>query len=386
MLDPNYISVYSELNIFCLIILAIIGLGTRIEDSDNTTARSHTRAILATCAFIVTDALWFTMNAGFFPRTHFSLMIIKSLYFLSTTFMCYCWFICFERRQGISDDAIERNPLYVPSLVAIHLVLLIANAFFGFFFSYTPDLTYVRGPFFLVQYVLAYGYVLLCSLMALKRALGGSSFSKREYHVAMALFPVPPAICGVIQYFAPSLPCACCGMTISALVMYLSALTQLVSRDSLTGLNNRRQMLRDIESSLSSRTEPGSLWVILGDLDDFKQINDRRGHTVGDRALEICGRALKHAVRCAPGRASIYRYGGDEFIMLVPSATQEDLDNMCATIRTCLDEECAQDGGGFELGMSLGYASNQHSDNARALLKAADAAMYQDKRARTAGR
>ena len=95
MLDPHFISVYNELNIFCLIILAIIGLGTRIESSDNATARSHTRAILATCAFIVTDALWFTMNSGYLPGSAFSLMTLKSLYFLSTTFMCYCWFICF---------------------------------------------------------------------------------------------------------------------------------------------------------------------------------------------------------------------------------------------------------------------------------------------------
>ena len=210
MLDPHFISVYNELNIFCLIILAIIGLGTRIESSDNATARSHTRAILATCAFIVTDALWFTMNSGYLPGSAFSLMTLKSLYFLSTTFMCYCWFICFERRQGITDEKIGSSKLYVPSLVAIHLVLLVANAFFGFFFRY-DGLTYVRGPLFLSQYILSYGYVLLCSAMALKRAIAVEHFSERERHIALALFPVPPAICGVIQYFAPFLPCACCG-------------------------------------------------------------------------------------------------------------------------------------------------------------------------------
>ena len=58
-------------------------------------------------------------------------------------------------------------------------------------------------------------------------------------------------------------------MTISALVMYLNSLTQLVSRDALTGLNNRRQMVRDIENALSPRLEPGTLWVIMGDLDRF---------------------------------------------------------------------------------------------------------------------
>ena len=383
MLDPHFISVYNELNIFCLIILAIIGLGTRIESSDNATARSHTRAILATCAFIVTDALWFTMNSGYLPGSAFSLMTLKSLYFLSTTFMCYCWFICFERRQGITDEKIGSSKLYVPSLVAIHLVLLVANAFFGFFFRY-DGLTYVRGPLFLGQYILSYGYVLLCSAMALKRAIADEHFSERERHIALALFPVPPAICGVIQYFAPFLPCACCGMTISALVMYLNSLTQLVSRDALTGLNNRRQMVRDIGNALSPRLEPGTLWVIMGDLDRFKQINDRHGHTVGDRALEICGRALKRAVRCAPGRASIYRYGGDEFVMLVPNATESDIENLCTAIRSCLDAECAQDDGGLVLGMSLGYACNTPASTARSLLKSADAAMYVNKQSRHA--
>ena len=372
MLDPHFISVYNELNIFCLIILAIIGLGTRIESSDNATARSHTRAILATCAFIVTDALWFTMNSGYLPGSAFSLMTLKSLYFLSTTFMCYCWFICFERRQGITDEKIGSSKLYVPSLVAIHLVLLVANAFFGFFFRY-DGLTYVRGPLFLSQYILSYGYVLLCSAMALKRAIADEHFSERERHIALALFPVPPAICGVIQYFAPFLPCACCGMTISAPVMYLNSLTQLVSRDALTGLPNRLAY-QEYLKGLERRTDDSAVTVYSMDVNGLKGTNDSRGHLCGDILLRDSAACILKVFGDETGK-NVFRIGGDEFAAICLNQSEADVARMLESFR----EEQAH----YSISISVGYAhaKSLKDEKLQKLFERADQDMYGNKTA-----
>lgn len=386
MLNYNYISLYNEINIFCLIVLIIIDVRARHEGASTKLTNAHTRAIIATCVFVASDALWVNVNENFLPKSAFWLMALKSIYFFSTTFMCYCWFLYFEMKQGAAHEHMKRIKLRASALVVLHLVLLVANVFQGFFFYVDDSLVYHRGPLFAAQYLLSYSYVIMCCGFSFVRAFKEENYANREQYLTLALFPVPPAICGVIQYFNSDLPCACCGMTISALIMYLNSFAQLVSRDPLTGLNNRRQMLHDIDAALATHGNAGSLWLMMCDLDHFKEINDRLGHAAGDHALEICGAALKRAARTASGRASIYRFGGDEFVMLIPTSSQKEIEAIRDNIRASLDQECKRDGSGLALQISLGYAPNVEKSTTRSLLKQADAAMYNDKQARRAAR
>ena len=87
MLNYNYISLYNEINIFCLIVLIIIDVRARHEGASTKLTNAHTRAIIATCVFVASDALWVNVNENFLPKSAFWLMALKSIYFFSTTFM-----------------------------------------------------------------------------------------------------------------------------------------------------------------------------------------------------------------------------------------------------------------------------------------------------------
>ena len=91
---------------------------------------------------------------------------------------------------------------------------------------------------------------------------------------------------------------------------------ELASRDALTGLDNRRSFLdagtREVERSKRYKR---SLAVVFLDLDDFKQLNDNRGHAVGDAALRTTGKTLLDTVRSSD---RVARLGGDEFAILLP--------------------------------------------------------------------
>jgi len=153
-------------------------------------------------------------------------------------------------------------------------------------------------------------------------------------------------------------------------------LVHLAITDALTGLANRQQFehlyRREVERARRYR-EP--LSVAMLDVNGFKAINDTLGHVEGDRALAAIGRALRQ-VRSYDIAA---RYGGDEFVIVMPRTTHEAalavVERLKAVVRNAGEEAGLQ----MPLTVSVGVATTD-ADYER-LLRDADAAMYEDKRA-----
>lgn len=149
------------------------------------------------------------------------------------------------------------------------------------------------------------------------------------------------------------------------------------THDALTNLLNRAGLLDMLDTLLSS-PEHGPVAVLFMDLDEFKAINDRHGHAVGDKVLRIVGQRLVDAVRTGDG---VGRLGGDEFVILCPNLTTELAHGTAARIEKAVAAPIALDGSRILCGASTGVVVNQGED-APTLLDRADAAMYEVKRAR----
>ncbi len=103
---------------------------------------------------------------------------------------------------------------------------------------------------------------------------------------------------------------------------YLAEARRVSERDPLTGVLNRRGLDRAIEREAARRARyGGDLSVVLADVDRFKAINDSFGHAAGDEVLKAVGAALAGAMR---GADSLARYGGDEFLVLMPATGPEE--------------------------------------------------------------
>ena len=98
-------------------------------------------------------------------------------------------------------------------------------------------------------------------------------------------------------------------------VYSLEEIRQLSLTDPLTGLANRRRMELMVEHAWASAKRGKPLTVVLMDLDNFKQVNDQQGHLAGDRMLQLVASVLQEEVR---GSDLVVRYGGDEFLVLLP--------------------------------------------------------------------
>jgi diguanylate cyclase (GGDEF)-like protein len=143
-------------------------------------------------------------------------------------------------------------------------------------------------------------------------------------------------------------------------------------RDFLTGLLNRRAFNESADVELTRvRRDRAPLSLILMDIDEFKQINDRMGHEAGDGELCALAAAVTSAVRSGD---VVARLGGDEFVVLCPFATEHDALDIVDRIRAGFSEL------GAGSSVSFGVASStSDSGEIDALLRAADGLMYEAK-------
>jgi diguanylate cyclase (GGDEF)-like protein len=158
----------------------------------------------------------------------------------------------------------------------------------------------------------------------------------------------------------------------------------LAMTDGLTGLHNRRHgMSRFGEEFARARRSRGALGCILVDVDKFKQVNDTHGHLVGDEVLRNVSRLISESVRAYDIAC---RYGGEEFLVVMPGAGPEEARGFADRLRKTLGEGLATTGGAspVRVTVSMGVAGMAAEDESSdSMLKRADEALY---RAKSLGR
>jgi diguanylate cyclase (GGDEF)-like protein len=141
--------------------------------------------------------------------------------------------------------------------------------------------------------------------------------------------------------------------------------------DALTGLSNRAELSRNIDSlvsSLAAKNLPISLAMM--DVDNFKNFNDTKGHPEGDRILKIVAGIIKNS---APKNALCSRYGGEEFMMILPEYSPQEAKDILEKLRSEVEKNC-------ELTISIGLITCMNSSVSReTLIKEADRALYRAK-------
>ncbi|MGE5386364.1 MAG: GGDEF domain-containing protein [Betaproteobacteria bacterium] len=153
------------------------------------------------------------------------------------------------------------------------------------------------------------------------------------------------------------------------------ALHEMASVDPLTGARNRREMQLGIKHACKLRDRfgtPSSL--LLFDLDFFKQVNDLHGHAIGDRVLIDLVELVSKRLRATD---TLYRYGGEEFVVLASSTSQQDgrqlAESLCELVRG------SRLGGLPDIRISIGVAEYLPPELPAAWLKRADEALYRAK-------
>ena len=154
-------------------------------------------------------------------------------------------------------------------------------------------------------------------------------------------------------------------------------LRTMAYRDALTGLYNHRYFYEQLSHEVERSIRYGQpLTVLLMDMNNFKQINDTFGHLVGDKFLSLVGQVISRQIRSSDIGA---RYGGDEFVVILPNTTLEEARSTAEKLEFAVSQAAAMSPGdeNVRLGISIGIAVCP--DDTRTpgeLLQIADSRLY----------
>ena len=272
------------------------------------------RAIIAFILYFVSDAVWAAVLSGNLPAWRWLSCLIYLSNYVLMGLLGYMWFMYMAaaERMPFRESRKKRLLSALPLVCSVLLILALYVLDPYFWISETGELNSLYNPLQIAVPVL---YLIVAFILSVINARKAETTDDKRLFRLIGILPIGVLACGLFQPLFLNLPTFCFGCTLMLLYFYVQNMLALISVDELTRLNNRRQINRFMEQI--SYRENAKVFVMMIDIDRFKQINDNYGHAEGDRALILFSAALKQACGALKCRVFIGRYGGDEFVVIL---------------------------------------------------------------------
>lgn len=313
----RFVTLYTILNAFCAYLIIAIAIRNFKGKGRALVYQTFTRLAIYLAMVITVDTIVVLGNDRMFRLSDFGLMLLLSMYYLFITLAGQCGFVYFRMILHRGEKWTTTMHLKSSIITMVNVGLLLVNVFTKQFF-YVENHTFHFGNGIAVEFLLSYGY---CAVTALNLAIE-ANLPENEYRSQMIhrliIFSLIPAIAGAVQLLTTGYyPLLSIGYAISLTAMYIESLENGISRDAMTGVNNKGHLLQELNYRLLHRKENTITYLFMMDLNRFKVINDTYGHQEGDLALIHFAEALKHVTTMIPYQSFLARFGGDEFVLLV---------------------------------------------------------------------
>ena len=379
-----YSLLYLEVNLFSIVLVIIIAVKT-MGMTKMVAQRNFIRGLVCLVIFFISDMVWVLINDGMIPYSKTFLMVVSNVYFIFSALTTYSWFVYFEYLQESPFVKNRKNLLISAVFVIMQVLIVTINDFTGILYYVNNNREYTRGPLYMFLYAFAYIYVIVTCIRALIGFFKTDSYERRKKLIRLALFPVAPAIGGVVQLFFPKIPIVCAMLALSVMILYLDWLEEMISIDPLTRLNNRKQLTFIYEQWLRNNEDKTPIYLLMIDADHFKEINDTYGHVEGDAALVRIADVLRTACKVLKKRATLARYGGDEFVVLAKADNDDSINEFIKILNSEISELNKNASSKYELQVCIGIARTDTIEDRplKELLEAADEQLYDRKRKRT---
>jgi diguanylate cyclase (GGDEF)-like protein len=253
-------------------------------------------------------------------------------------------------------------------------MLSICGADFHFLYYIDEAGGYHRGDFNFLQLICTFSYLLFLLVQGAYGLIKKNNYARIATYKYMIIFVIPAMLGGIIQLLVPQYPLLAMGITIATLILYTHLLQEQVLVDFLTTIYNRKALYTYLQSKI--RNFDNELYLIMIDLDGFKQINDLYGHVEGDSALRDFGIMLSKLSKKTG--CFVARYGGDEFTIVCDIA---EIDNFIDDLNNNITKLNQERETAYNIEISYGYSKyGSEFSNIQQYIESADQLLYLDKR------
>lgn len=293
------------------------------------------------------------------------------IYFICTPLMGMFYFF-YSASVIYNDNFLKKLILYTSIPAIAYVLLVICNPITNSLFDITQTYGYVRGSLISVTYIIFYIYCLASLFIVIINR------KKVDYQIYKILttFPLIAGIVIIIQQIYPSIILSGTAATMALLIIYLHLQNRQITMDALTNLPNRSELFGMIEILIQNNNQTPFVLMVIS-LREFRKINELHGQVKGNQFLKLVSEFL-----CTiTDSHNVYRFGGDEFAILIQENTQQTTENILIQLqeRMCHSwyiQDCR-----IHLSTAIGIASYPSSaESAEKLMIAVEFAVMQAKR------
>lgn len=373
-------SQYIEVNCIGLTILFSMFFHTfKLNRDDERYNRIYFLQLLVTNIFIlVCDTIIYLLrwhNAQWMININYFVCI---LFFLAHSVFGYYWFMYSFSKLYPDYDVSRKAKIILAIPCFISAGFIFSSPWTKMIFYLNEENHYVRGKFILIVILLAMLYWIFSLIITIHQMYNPKNLCEKSIYISLLTFPIPTVIGNIVQlkFYGLSIVWIC--SAISLLILFITLQNRQITRDSLTGLYNKGCTDKQISLEVSRLKNANyKLFLMVVDVDHFKEINDNFGHLEGDKALISVADILRKASR---EKDFVGRFGGDEFVLLGHIKSDREIEEIVDNINYFVNVH-NEDSPYYRLSLSIGKVIYDKSDivNANDALAVADEEMYRNK-------
>lgn len=378
----NYVFFYVEAHLACIFLLGIILYKIHVGVNKQVSQVYLAHLVFDLMLYFIAEIFWVLVDGGVFGSDIKMLYVSNIFTYVLISISAYQWYLLSEAIQ--KDEAVEKEAIKWILSIPVWLsgILCVTAYRTGLAFYVDESGKIVNGKLYILLIIVPFAYMLASSGKSFYRAFSKERYADRHIYLMIGFFPISPIILGALQAIHWRVPLLCYGAVAAVYYIYISSLDNLISLDPLTQINNRNQMYKYLVNKMRNE-EPGmSLFLMMIDVDRFKNINDTYGHAEGDRALVKIADAIKNACQGPRSRFFVSRYGGDEFVVVAEMAYKAEAIWLADQIKNNVRRVAEENDQMYSLSVSVGIA--QYDYNApismQAFIARADSDLYKKKK------
>ena len=288
--------------------------------------------------YLMSDIFWALGQGGLVPFNTTLNKLTNTVGLIAVTLLTlgWCIFVIYRIDQNKSKNMKLLMGMHY-AIAAVDCMITIASVFNGFYFYIDEKDIFQFADGYIVHIIFIFIQLFGSGIYSFAQSFSNKQVKlKKEYRLPL-LFIIIPSATAILEDILPLSPIVSLGIFLPIHFAFLEIQNSEIYSDALTGLNNRRRMEIFLQDMIHGAMEEKPFRIHMIDVNDFKQVNDKFGHIVGDRTLQLVADALHNVSDKLHGFCA--RYGGDEFVLIVSDEAdvQEAIQNEVNALR----QKCA---------------------------------------------